>query len=143
MFEGFKWKDLLKIELYVSSLIMEREAPVSSSIRRSLSCTLTEREIGLGLLLPVTENMEYTWLSLGVESDNDVQFSDWAVPIVPVTKSDGSIHICGDYKLTSNTVAKLDTYLLPRIEDLYAALSGGKVFFKTRFSSCISAAPPG
>ena len=59
-----------------------------------------------------------------------VQFSDWAAPIVPVVKSDGTIHICGDYKLTANQVAKLDTYPLPRIEDLYAVLSGGTIFSK-------------
>ena len=27
-----------------------------------------------------------------------VEFSDWVAPIVPVVKTDGSIHICGDYK---------------------------------------------
>ena len=30
-----------------------------------------------------------------------VQFSDWAAPIVPVVKRDGSIWICGDYKVTA------------------------------------------
>ena len=42
-----------------------------------------------------------------------VKFSDWAAPIVPVLKKDGSIRICGDYKLTVNRVAKVDTYPLP------------------------------
>ena len=59
-----------------------------------------------------------------------VQFSDWAAPIVPVLKPDGSIRICGDYKLTVNAVAKLDTYPLPRIDDLFTSLSGGKYFSK-------------
>jgi hypothetical protein len=30
-----------------------------------------------------------------------VQFSDWATPIVPVSKSDGGVRICGDYKIRS------------------------------------------
>ena len=39
-----------------------------------------------------------------------VQFSEWAAPIVPVLKPDGSVRICGDYKLTVNQAAKLDPY---------------------------------
>ena len=42
-----------------------------------------------------------------------VQFSQWAAPIVPVVKSDGSVRICGDYKVTLNCAAKTDTYALP------------------------------
>ena len=59
-----------------------------------------------------------------------VQFSDWAAPIVPVVKRDGTIRICGDYKLTVNQAATTDAYPLPRIEDLFASLSGGKLFSK-------------
>ena len=59
-----------------------------------------------------------------------VQFSDWAAPIVPVVKQDGNIRICGDYKLTINAVSKTDPYPLPRIEDIFASLSGGESFTK-------------
>ncbi|BHF62125.1 hypothetical protein SprV_0100510600 [Sparganum proliferum] len=54
-----------------------------------------------------------------------VQYSECAAPIVPVLKSDGSVRICGDYKLTINSATKLNPYPLPRIEDLYASLAGG------------------
>ena len=47
-----------------------------------------------------------------------------------MVKRDGSIRICGDYKLTINKVAETDTYPLPRIEDLFASLSGGRSFSK-------------
>ena len=59
-----------------------------------------------------------------------ITFSEWAAPIVPVSKQDGSVRICGDYKLTVNKVAKPDSYPLPRIEDLFARLAGGKHFSK-------------
>ena len=64
-----------------------------------------------------------------------VQFSQWAAPIVPVLKRNGSIRICGDYKVTINLVAKFDTYPLPKIEDLFSSLSGGKLFSKVDLAS--------
>ena len=57
-----------------------------------------------------------------------VRYSDWATPIVPILKKDGSIRICGDYKITVNRVAKIDSYPIPKIEDLYTNLVGGKMF---------------
>ena len=64
-----------------------------------------------------------------------VQFSEWAAPIVPVLKPDkSSVRICGDYKLTVNQVAKLDKYPIPKIEDLFASLAGGRKFTKLDLS---------
>ena len=57
-----------------------------------------------------------------------VQFSTWAAPIVPVMKRNGSVRICGDYRLTANRACPVDPYPLPRINELLANLAGGKVF---------------
>ena len=54
--------------------------------------------------------------------------SEWAAPIVPVIKSDGSVRLCGDYKVTVNQAIKSDSYPLPRTEDILASLAGGKAF---------------
>ena len=58
----------------------------------------------------------------------EVYNSEWATPIVPILKRDGTVRICGDYNITLNKVCKLDCYPIPRIDDLYANLAGGKTF---------------
>ena len=57
-----------------------------------------------------------------------VDYSDWAAPIVTVPKRDGCVRICGDYKVTINPALDIDQYPLPRPEDLFATLAGGKYF---------------
>ena len=42
-----------------------------------------------------------------------VRSSDWAASIVPVTKPDGSVRICRDYKMTVNKAVVVETYPLP------------------------------
>ncbi|KAI7813566.1 hypothetical protein IRJ41_020631 [Triplophysa rosa] len=42
----------------------------------------------------------------------------------------GSVHICGDFKATINPVLHTVQYPLPRIEDIFASLSGGECFTK-------------
>ncbi len=59
-----------------------------------------------------------------------VEWSDWATPIVPVPKQDGSVRICGDFKGTINPTLQAEQYPLPRIEDIFVHLAGGKTFSK-------------
>ena len=51
-----------------------------------------------------------------------------------MVKDDGTVRICGDYRLTVNQASLIDSYPLPRVEDLFAALSGGKRFTKLDLS---------
>ena len=57
-----------------------------------------------------------------------ISHSEWAAPIVTVPKKNGDIRICGDYKVTVNSVLEVNKYPLPRPEDIFATLSGGKKF---------------
>ncbi|KAI5738960.1 hypothetical protein M8J77_013245 [Diaphorina citri] len=57
-----------------------------------------------------------------------IEHSDWGTPIVPVEKPNGSVRICADYKSTINKVIKDFNYPIPRIEDIYAQMNGGKFF---------------
>ena len=57
-------------------------------------------------------------------------YSEWAALIVPVLKKDGTVRICGDYKLTVNHTTKIDSYLLSKISDLFASLTSRQTFSK-------------
>ena len=59
-----------------------------------------------------------------------VATSEWGTPIVPVVKRSGGVRICGDFKVTINQQLQVDQYPLPRIEDIFATLSGGERFSK-------------
>ena len=56
--------------------------------------------------------------------------SDWATPIVIIPKKDNFVRICGDFKVTVNPKLQIDQYPLPKIDDIFANLSGGKRFTK-------------
>ena len=64
-----------------------------------------------------------------------VEFSDWATPIVPVLKPDGSVCICGDYKITINPVLDVPEHPMPTADDLFTQLNGGEKFSKLDLSS--------
>ena len=53
--------------------------------------------------------------------------SPWTSPIVLVRKKDGSLRFCIDYRHL-NSVTKVDTYPLPRIDDLLDQLGKSKYF---------------
>ena len=42
-----------------------------------------------------------------------VECSDWATPVVPVMKPDGSVRICGDYKVTLNPCLQVPQHPIP------------------------------
>ena len=50
--------------------------------------------------------------------------------VVIVLKPNGKIRLCIDYKLTVNRAAKLDTYPIPTLDDLFGGLAGSKIFSK-------------
>lgn len=66
--------------------------------------------------------------NLGIISK--VSHSDWAAPIVPILKPNGSIRICGGFNLTINPCINVEQYPLPKPEHLFHALNGGQEFNK-------------
>ncbi|KAK2183941.1 hypothetical protein NP493_291g01008 [Ridgeia piscesae] len=57
-----------------------------------------------------------------------VTHSEWAAPVVIPIKKDGEVRICGDFKVKTNPQLDVGKYPLPRIEEMYANLSGGQQF---------------
>ena len=70
-----------------------------------------------------------------------VQFSEWAAIVVVLKGDKSSIRICGDFKQTVNPVSKLNKYPIPKVEDLFATLVGGKVFSKIDLSQAYQQLP--
>ena len=59
-----------------------------------------------------------------------VSWSDWATPIVPVLKKNGSVRLFEDFKVTVNPVLNVEQYPMPKVEDIFAFLGGEKRFTK-------------
>ncbi|KAG8195641.1 hypothetical protein JTE90_004977 [Oedothorax gibbosus] len=73
----------------------------------------------------------YVIHALLTESQAD---KEWATPVVPVVKRDGSIRLCGDYRCTVNKSVKPYTYPLPTVNEVLSTVAGGKVFSKLDLS---------
>ena len=50
--------------------------------------------------------------------------------MVAIPKADGTVRLCGDYKVTVNPAIKVDKYPLPTTEEIFASLSGEVIFSK-------------
>ena len=78
------------------------------------------------------ENVEEDLAKIGVIYK--VKTSKWATPTVPVRKPNGSVYLCGDYKVTINPYLNVNQYPLPRPEELFAAMNNGQHFTKLDLS---------
>ena len=83
-----------------------KACPVAYALRPKVEAEM-DRLTNAGVLSPVT-------------------YREWGTPIVPVVKKDGSIRICGDFKVTLNPQLQVDQYPIPKIEDILAHMNGEK-----------------
>ena len=85
------------------------------------------RPVPFSIKCKVEEELENMERNGNIEK---VMTSEWASPIVPVQKANGTIRICGDYKATLNPKLQVDRYPLPRPEECFQSMRGGKKFSK-------------
>lgn len=53
-----------------------------------------------------------------------VDCSDWETPVVLMMKPDGSMRICGDYKVMLNPCLQVPQHPIPRAEECFHAVNG-------------------
>ena len=130
-FVGHSWNELFP-KLFSPGLGCLNDTEVALTVDQSVTPKFCNaRTIPYTLRDKVDEELKR------LEEENiisPVSYSKWAAAIVPVVKTNGSIRICGDYKLTANRAITLDTYPIPRLEDMLSSLTGARVFSKLDMS---------
>lgn len=94
-------------------LILTNETPIYQHARR---LPIKQKEI--------LEQQVKDWLKEGIIQPSS---SDFAVPVVPVPKKNGSLRICVDYRPINKNLIK-DRFPLPIIEDQIDALQEARIF---------------
>ncbi|KAJ2953009.1 hypothetical protein O0L34_g7390 [Tuta absoluta] len=110
-FNKYKIKLNLKPD---SKPIFFKPRPVAFALKEKIDTEL-DRLLHLGILKPV-------------------EFSEYASPIVPALKKDGSIRLCVDYSVTINKQLEVVKYPLPTVEEMFTKLHNGQQFSKLDLS---------
>lgn len=107
-----------KVELQLkqdAKPVFFKARPIAFALKNKVDREL-DRLVNLGVLKPV-------------------EYSEFASPIVPVLKNNGSVRICADYSVTINKQLVVEQYPLPTIKELFSKLHGGQHFTKLDLSS--------
>ena len=64
-----------------------------------------------------------------------VSFFEWATPLVCVPKADGSVRVCGDYRVTVNQAINTDQHPILMLDNVATILERGKRFTKVDLKS--------
>ncbi|XP_043234787.1 uncharacterized protein K02A2.6-like [Amphibalanus amphitrite] len=81
------------------------------------------RPVPYGLADKVKQELS-KWVELGVtkELTSEDATPKWATPLVVVPKPDGSVRLCGDFKVTLNPNLEVPKHPLPKMEDIFATV---------------------
>ncbi|KAJ0171196.1 hypothetical protein K1T71_013395 [Dendrolimus kikuchii] len=97
-----------------SKPIFFKARPIAFALREKVSNEI-DRLVNLGVLVPV-------------------EHSEYASPVVPILKRDGSVRLCADFSVTINKQLVVEQYPLPTVHELFSKLHGGQQFSKLDLS---------
>lgn len=60
--------------------------------------------------------------------EKEINTSNWGLPLVVITKPDGNVSLCVDYKVTVNLQLEAAHYPLKRIDEIFNSLKNSKYF---------------
>lgn len=118
-----KYKEIFEPNL---NRIKDREARLT--LKRDVQPVYLKHRTVPSKLLPLIDKAIQKLETAGVLVK--LNTSEWATPIVPVLKKEGTIRICGDYSVTLNPNLLVDDHPLPTIDELFASIAGGTTFSK-------------
>lgn len=108
-------KTKVKLTLQENSKpIFFKARPIAFALRDKIDKEI-DRLVELGVLVPV-------------------EHSDYASPIVPVLKRNGTVRLCADYSVSINKQLVVEQYPLPTANELFSKLHGGQKFTKLDLS---------
>ncbi|GFW03249.1 transposon Tf2-9 polyprotein [Trichonephila clavipes] len=119
-------------ELKIQDYILHEEEPKRPPIMINLqienkSCSM-ELDTGSGFeQYPLLSKVELKTKLTDLKKEGiieKVDSSEWATPVVPVVKSDGSIRLCADYSVTLNPNLIVPQHPLPRLDEIFGSLNG-------------------
>lgn len=70
-----------------------------------------------------------------------VEYAAWGTPVVPVIKPDGTVRLCGDFRVTINKYLQIDHFPLPTINDMLNQLQGNSYFCELDLKEAYLQAP--
>lgn len=105
----------IKLSLKDNALpVFFKARPVAFALRDVVGKEI-DRLVNLGILVPV-------------------EFSEYASPVVPVLKRDGTVRLCADYSVSLNKQLLVEQYPLPTVNELFSKLHEGQQFSKLDLS---------
>ena len=122
----------------LSQVIKEYDSVFQNEISTETLCTMSQHRIDTGNSKPICQRNFRVPINFEKDIDEEVNkllhhgviqpsSSEWCSRIVPITKKDGKLRMCIDFR-ELNKVTVRDSYPMPRIDEILDKLAGATIF---------------